>query len=111
VYTFNLNEGKPDKQPLFSIKLSDPVFKGKSEGKFNPSEIELHPSTGEYYILDAENQKIVIAEKNGRPMKLELLAEEDFSKPEGLTFTPDGTLYISNEAGDGPANILQVNLR
>ena len=42
---------------------------------------------------------------------MELLNKDDFSKPEGLSFAPDGTLYISNEAGDGPANILQVDLK
>ena len=108
VYSLNLDDRSSDR--VFEIKLSDPVLQ-KGEGKFNPSEIEIHPKSGEYYILDARNPKLVILGTDAKPKSLDPLAEEDFSKPEGLSFTPDGTLYISNEAGDGPANILQVNLR
>lgn len=106
IYSFDLKERKSAGQPVFSIKLSDPVL----QGKFNPSEIEIHPKTGEFYILDAQHPKLMIAGSNGSPKTVEPLTKADFSQPEGLTFSPDGTLYISNEAGDGPANILQVNL-
>lgn len=108
IYSFDLGKNQSEGQPLFRISLSDPIF--KKEGEFNPSEIEIHPSTGEYYILDAQNHKLLITGKDGKPKKVELLDKNDFSQPEGLTFTPEGVLYISNEAGDGPANILQVNL-
>lgn len=107
VYSFGLGKLRSEGEPLFHIELSDPIFKSE---KFNPSEIEMHPATGDYYILDGHNPRLLITGKDGQPKKLELLNKADFSQPEGLTFTPEGTLYISNEAGDGPANILQVNL-
>lgn len=110
VYTYDLKQRKSNGQPVFRIKLSNPVLKGKAKGKFNPSEIEIHPKTGDYYILDAKNLSLVIAGKDGQPKSVQPLDKSDFSQPEGLTFTPDGTLYISNEAGDGPANILQISL-
>jgi len=30
-----------------------------------------------------------------------------FNQPEGLTFAPNGDLYISNEGGEGVATILK----
>ena len=110
IYSFDPGKQQSGEQALFRIELSDPVLK-KGKGKFNPSEIAIHPGTGDYYVLDGRNPKLLILDKNGKPKKLELLNKDDFSKPEGLSFAPDGTLYISNEAGDGPANILQVDLK
>ena len=44
----------------------------------------------------------------GKLLKLHKLYEESFPQPEGITFAPDGTLYISNEGKGGTANILEV---
>lgn len=108
VYALDLVNRKSATAPVLEIKTSDPVF---GNGKFNPSEIGVHPSTGEYYILDARNYQLLITDAQGKPKKLHRLAEGDFAKAEGLSFSPDGSLYISNEAEDGPANILQVELK
>lgn len=113
VYAFAPSTFEGTEKPLFQIELSDPILnkgKGKSKGKFNPSEIEVNPRSKEFYILDARRPGLLIIDKNGDLIKFHSFAENDFAQPEGLTFSPDGRLYISNEAGDGPANILQVKL-
>ncbi len=108
VYSLDLGNRKLDMQPVLEIKTADPVFEN---GKFNPSEIAIHPKTGEYYILDARNYQLLVTDADGESKQLHHLSEKQFAKAEGLSFTPKGTLYISNEAEDGPANILQVELK
>jgi|25_taG_2_1085351.scaffolds.fasta_scaffold03031_5 uncharacterized protein YjiK len=113
VYVFDLHKKDSDKDPLFMLRLSDPVFKTlktKLKEKFSPGEIGVHPNTGEYYILDGTRPKLLITEKDGTPKELFMFKPRDFGNPEGLTFSPDGDLYISNEAEDAPANILQISL-
>ncbi|MCC8360405.1 SdiA-regulated domain-containing protein [Salinimicrobium sediminilitoris] len=113
VFAFNLNKKASDENAFFSIDLSDPIFKNVDEKfseKFTPGEMNIHPITGEFFILDGTRPKLLITENDGRPKELFMLKLKDFGNPEGLTFNPEGELYISNEAEDGPASILKVSL-
>ncbi|WP_037325456.1 hypothetical protein [Salinimicrobium terrae] len=113
IYVFDLNKNNSDKKPLFLLELSDSIFDGvdeKLKNRFAPGEIGIHPQTGEYFILDGTRPKILITDEDGAPKELLMLRSRDFGNPEGLTFSPAGDLYISNEAADGPANILKVSL-
>lgn len=113
IYAFDLNTKKTGNDPLFEIELSNSIFKdvkGKTKSKFSPGAIAIHPQTGEFYILDGTNPKILITKKDGSLNQLVMLQEKDFGNPEGLTFSPQGEMYISNEAAGGPANILRISL-
>jgi uncharacterized protein YjiK len=75
-------------------------FKKKKTYKtFNPSDMAIHPTTGEYYVLEGTQPKLVILNKNGTIKRVVLLDSSNFPQPEGITFSPDGTLYIATEAG------------
>lgn len=113
VYAFDLDKKMSADKPLFMVDLSGPIFNRvdeKLKEKFSPGEMNIHPQTGEYFILDGSRPKLLITDKKGRPEELVMLRIEDFENPEGLTFSPEGDLYISNEAEDGPANILRISL-
>ena len=113
IYAFDLDKKDSDEDPLYKVTLADPIFtkvKGKPEKKFSPGEIGIHPQTGEHYILDGSRPKLLITGKDGTPKELIIFQPKDFGNPEGLTFSPEGDLYISNEAEDAPANILQITL-
>ena len=113
IFSFNLTNKTSEENPVFKIDLSNPIFEeveGKLKKKFTPGEMGILPKTGEHYILDGSKPKLLITEKDGTPKELFMLSTKDFGNPEGLTFSSDGTLYISNEAEDAPANILQVTL-
>jgi len=113
IYAFDLGKKYASIDPLFEIELLNPMFKevkGKTKSKFSPGAISIHPQTGEFYILDGTNPKILITKKDGTPNRLVILQATDFGNPEGLTFSPDGEMYISNEAEGGSANILRVSL-
>lgn len=114
VFDFDLKEVTSGNDPLFILNSKDPIFKNVKEdkkGKFSPGEIGIHPKTGEYYILDGTNPKLLIAQMDGTLKDLILFSSTDFENPEGLTFSGEGDLYISNEAESGPANILKISLR
>ena len=113
IYATHLNLKKSWDQPALKIDLEDPVLKqvkGKAKDRFFPSEIERHPKNKNYYVLDGRNPKLLIMEPGGELEKLYLLDRKEFAQPEGLTFDEEGNMYISNEAGKGPANILKVSL-
>ncbi|WP_029038125.1 SdiA-regulated domain-containing protein [Salinimicrobium xinjiangense] len=111
IYAIDIIQKASASGPLFTVNFSDPIFqKVKEKEKFSPGEINIHPERGEYYILDGTRPKILITEQDGTPKELFILTPEEFGNPEGLTFNPEGDLYISNEAENAPANILKVVL-
>jgi WD40 repeat protein len=75
--------------------------------RFKPSAAAIHPLTGRLFIISAINKVLVVAEPNGNPEKIYRINPRLYKQPEGLTFTPEGHLLISNESKDiGAANIL-----
>ncbi|WP_409187209.1 SdiA-regulated domain-containing protein [Antarcticibacterium sp. 1MA-6-2] len=103
-----------EKEPAFKLLFDDPVFSEIKEKKIEktilPSEINIHPTTGNIYILEGVSPKIVILDSEGKSKNLQLLSRNQFRQAEGLTFGSNGEIYISNEGKGGKANILQVKL-
>jgi len=117
IYAFDLETKKTKTLPLLKIPLDDPIFKSKDAdddvdlfSNFFPSDIAINPQNGHLYILEAKNPQLLIMDTLGKLLKLHKLYKESFPQPEGITFAPDGTLYISNEGKNGTANILEVEL-
>lgn len=80
---------------------------GKKSMRFKPSAAAIHPITGELFIISAINKLLVVANREGQPVKAYQLDEKIYKQPEGLTFSKGGDLFISNEAADiGTGNIL-----
>lgn len=113
IYSFDLKTKKLVPEPVYKIDLTHEIFgktKGKTKNSISPSDININPSTGDIYILEGTKPKLLIMSAAGKLIKLYDLKKGDFPQPEGLTFSPDGKLYISNEGGDKEGNILQVDL-
>ncbi len=80
---------------------------GQKSIRFKPSAAAIHPLTGELYIVSAVNKMLIVCDRQGRTQSTYELPVQYFKQPEGLAFSPKGTLYISNEAADiGVANVL-----
>lgn len=109
VYSFDLASRKFDKTIPFKLETEKGIFKD-FKGSFRPSEIEINPSTGEYYVLDGKNPRLLILNSAFKVLRLISLDEDEFAQPEGLSFAEDGRLFISNEAGKKDANILEIIL-
>ena len=84
----------------FHLSMDDPIFDridGKKTNKFSPSAIKVHPITGDWYLLDGKNPKLLITDAKANPKRMIDLDPREFPQPEGLTFSPQGDLYVSSE--------------
>jgi uncharacterized protein YjiK len=114
IYAFDLNSKKMDQQPVFKIDLQNKVFGNGSDKKkkntINPSDISIHPVSGDMYIIDGHNPQLLITDAAGNIWKLYGLDSKEFAQPEGITFNPAGDLFIANEGTKQPGNIVQVKI-
>lgn len=114
IYEVSLKDKNAIANKLFKIEMNDNVLHEfehkKSRKTLMPSEIAINPKTNEMYVLEGKDPKLLILEKTGKIKKVYLLHKDIFPQPEGITFSENGTLYISNEANKGSATILKVKL-
>ena len=113
IYAVDLSRQSPDASPAIKIDLNNAVFKELKEDdlqdRFKPSEINIHPESGQIYLLEGQEPKLLIMDQKGDPEELIVLDKKDFPQPEGLSFDPDGNLYISNEGS--PGTIYRVSIK
>ncbi|MBD0255547.1 MAG: hypothetical protein ICV83_07480 [Cytophagales bacterium] len=114
IYAFDLTTRTMKLEPVFKIRRDDPVLgpdpTNKPRDRFQPSDIGVHPLTGEVYITDAVNTRLFLLAPDGKPKASYFLGGEPFSQPEGITFSPKGEVFISNEGKKQNGNILQVQI-
>jgi DNA-binding beta-propeller fold protein YncE len=114
IYGFDLATKKMDKAPVLKIDLKHDVLKGLNEKKIQnlvqPSEIVIHPTTGDIYLTDGKNARLLIMEENGNLKKLYQLNSSDFPQAEGLAFSPEGDLFVASEGGKGKGTIVKVSV-
>lgn len=112
VYGYNLDTKAFSKTPLFVLKDSDleRVLSAKST-KLRPSGIAVHPITGDIYMVASVGRALVVFDNTGKPKNLTLLKRSLFPQPEGITFTPNGDLFIANEVDGDGGTILRFEMR
>jgi len=115
IYAFDLTSKKMDQQPVFKIDLLDETFDSNGSGKkkkssIYPSGLAIHPLTGDMYITDGRNSKLLITDAGGKIKKLYQLSTSEFAQPEGISFNAAGDLFIANEGTKQPGNILQIKI-
>jgi uncharacterized protein YjiK len=114
IYSFSLLNYKMDESPVYKIDLNNPLFANvktkKSGSEMQPSAIAIHPKTKDIYITEATNPKLLILDPRGNLKDLKTLSSKEFYKPEGISFSPEGNMYISNEGKKDPGNILEVTM-
>jgi hypothetical protein len=60
----------------------------------------------EWFTISTHTKAFIRCDSGGRILGNEILTAKEFSQPEGMCFTPSGSLLISNEGKDGPPTIL-----
>lgn len=110
VYSFSLANTMLDKEPRFLID-SKPLKKRSSEKKFKPSAIARHPQSGTFFILASKGKLLVEVDADGSVLDVARLPEKDHHQPEGLAFTSDNEMLISNEGVLGSASLLRYPMR
>lgn len=129
IYAFDLSEHKLDKNAKFEMRVEDAMTfadkknldmsgvgankKGKNKNtfKFNISAIAIHPISGNLYILNAADHALFVVNDKSKIIAIQLLDPVLFNKPEGLTFKPNGDMFITNEGQEGQANIVSLTYR
>ena len=122
IYRYSIEEGKLDTQNILLIRedkvlnwfdnqefvqeLSKAAIKElkKRIKKFAPSAISKHPITGYYYILSSRGKLLIVLSQKGEVIQVYFL-NDGHAQPEGLCFTKNAKLYISNEAAGLQARI------
>jgi len=81
------------------------------KAEFKPSAAAINPITQKLFIIASVGKVLVIADKQGEVEQVFRLDPAMYNQPEGMTFAPNGDLYISNEGGEGIATILKFNYK
>jgi len=106
VYAFDLASNQLREEPIFRIQVDGRVG-GKKDKGIQTSEIAIHPVTGDYYVAEGPKAMLYILDSKGGYKSSRELGK-GFAKAEGISFSPAGDLFISNEGKKDPANIIQV---
>jgi len=128
VFRFDLSGEKLSDDPLFLVDLARlpdmeksswirklSVRLGKAlkilgeDWNFQPSGIAIHPVEDDIYIISHIGKLLVVLDRNGKIGSVNRLDPKTFRQPEGICFTPEGDLFISNEGDGGKGNILKFN--
>jgi hypothetical protein len=80
--------------------------KEQRKGKFHPACLARHPITREWYIISSVNKVLLVLDNQWKLKAAYSLKPSLFKQPEGLAFDSKGNMYVSNEGGDGNANVL-----
>ncbi|MEZ4883772.1 MAG: hypothetical protein R3E32_03460 [Chitinophagales bacterium] len=129
IYSFDLQQKKMDSIPIISFTIDD-IYKFLEVGgvektseqlaeffspgstdllAFQTSGLAIHPITGDYYLVSSKDNFFMILSNEGQFRYIRQLDSSIFRKPEGITFLPNGDLFISNEGVSEIANITRFN--
>lgn len=115
IFSFNLEskEFKEDAKRVLENEQLAEIMEGEDfkKVKMQPSAIALHPFENQYYLLSSSDHWLMVLDPEMTPKAFYHLNPKLFKQPEGITFSPDGNMFISNEAVDGKPNFLYFPYR
>ena len=128
IYEFPLSTHQLDSTPRFDIRVSDiqRFLKShihlKNREKFNeyfseseskirisPSAIAFHPISGDLYLLSSGKKMIIVLDRSNHILHLERLDKKLHKQPEGIAFSKNGDMYISNEGQESNAIVYKYS--
>jgi hypothetical protein len=105
-YTFDIQSQAFEESYVINSKKVMYEF-GPDATRLKPSAATIHPITKDLYLLSSVNKLLLIANRDGKIREMYSLNPRIYNHPEGITFTPAGDMFISNEAARfTPATIL-----
>ena len=119
IYNFDINTKHLDIEPFLVIEMDTIKYyknyntmtrvgvellalfdSSKGDVSFQPSGIAVNPISGNIFILASVGNLLVVFSRNGDMLAMIELKSKYHPHPEGICFSPNGTLYISNEGKD-----------
>lgn len=126
IYRFDLEKKELEEEPLylvdlnrldsymdrsafakFSAKVARRLGFIESETSFQPSGIAIDPLSGDIFIISSVGKLLVVLEREGKVLDVKELDPDIFRQPEGICFSPEGDMYISNEGQGGKGYVLK----
>lgn len=96
VYAFSLRTYKLLPAPRFLLPLKT-IARQSDHNEFNPSGIERHPLSGNFFVIAFNGYAIVEITPDGNVIGHSELPKSVHRQPEGIAIAADGTLVIANE--------------
>jgi len=119
IYSFDLKTKKLDLEPFLLIEMDTVKYykdyntmtrlgvdllayfdSSKGDVSFQPSGVAIHPISGNIFILASVGNLLIVHSGEGEILAMVELNSKYHPQPEGICFSPNGTLFISNEGGD-----------
>jgi hypothetical protein len=98
VYSYLKNGDSLATTPFMIIQKKELEEAAGQKIGFYPSAIAVHPVTHEIYIMSTKDDKcLAIFTHDGKFESFHFLDRENLLQPEGISFSPDGRLFISTE--------------
>jgi uncharacterized protein YjiK len=113
IYALHLDGYSVSDEPAFLIDIEEvsQILEARGQKRkttnLGPSGIAVHPVSKEIYVLSHIDNVLIVLRPNGAIEQVLRLDRRMFRQPEGITFAPDGTMYISNEGDGDRASILE----
>ena len=96
----------------FYIKTAKKLGLLRDDNSFHPSGIAVHPyDNDKIYIISGIEKLLIILGKEGLIKDIHKLDEKIFNQPEGICFSENGDMYISNEGKNGRGNIIKFKFK
>jgi uncharacterized protein YjiK len=107
IYAVSLDDYILSKKPIAKIKKSDLKNYIKVDS-FKPSAIAVDPLTQDLYVLASVGKLLIVLTPDYEIKAVKKLSKKKFAQPEGICFSPDGDLFISNEGGNQKSNFYHL---
>ncbi len=123
IFGFSLSTGVLHEQPRLMINaldsrltphegaISRSVRKLLKMPRFKPSGIAVHPISGAIYVLSSRSYGVAVFSPDGQLSHSSFLDPDLFRQAEGITFAPDGTLFISSEGSSNDGRLARFAYR
>ncbi|MBC7873384.1 MAG: SdiA-regulated domain-containing protein [Ferruginibacter sp.] len=99
-------------KPIYQIDIGAiQSMLNDDKAEFKPSAAGVNPVTGKLFVIASVGKLLVIVGTDGKVEQAIKLDPLLYNQPEGLTFAPNGDLYISNEGGEGVGRIFKFNYK
>ena len=104
IYHWSIDEKKlnDDAHTVIPVIQFSRHIKGK---KFQPSGIERHPVSGNYFVVAARQTAITEITPGGQVVAVKQFPAKRHRQTEGITFAEDGTLIIADEGAGKKARL------
>lgn len=107
-YTFDMDSLRFSDDTIYEIRRKE-IHKQLKDNNadFKPSAAAIHPILNKLFIVASVGKAMMQCTLDGKIEHVWLLNPDQFPQPEGLTFAPNGDMFISNEGVNGKATILK----